>query len=56
MIKLMMRWLREICGVEEKKFRIRIQLHDASEEENARIFWSNINSVPLLSLLKYIPR
>lgn len=52
MIKLMMRWFREICGVEEGRFRIRIQLHDTPEEENAKIFWSNITGIPLVQFTK----
>ena len=40
MIKLMMRWFREICNISEDKFKIRIQIHDASNVEESIKFWS----------------
>ncbi|MFH1457614.1 MAG: hypothetical protein ABIG31_00360 [Candidatus Omnitrophota bacterium] len=45
MIKLMMRWFREICGVQENRFRIRIQIHDAGNIEKARRYWLEITGI-----------
>ena len=46
MIKLMMKWFREICDVPEDKFKIRIQIHNASNVEDGIRFWSRITGVP----------
>jgi hypothetical protein len=46
MIKLMMRWFREICNVPENKFKIRIQIHDASNIKDGIKFWSRITGIP----------
>lgn len=47
MIKLMMRWFREICGVKERQFRIRLQIHNVETQEEAKRYWSEITNVPL---------
>jgi len=36
MIKLMMRWFREICHVSENRFHIRIQIHNAEDIKKLR--------------------
>ncbi len=46
MIKLMMKWFREICNVPENKFKIRIQIHDASNIKDGIKFWSRITGIP----------
>ena len=46
MIKLMMRWFREICGVREGKFKIRIQIHDPSNIKEGIKFWSLNTGIP----------
>lgn len=40
MIRLIMRWFREICNVSNGKFRIRIQIHNAGNIDKAIEFWS----------------
>lgn len=40
MIRLMMRWFREVCKVSEKKFKVRIQIHGRSNIVEAIKFWS----------------
>ena len=52
MIKLMMRWFREICGVGEEKFKIRLQIHDVSNIEEGIKFWSLNTGVPLSQFTK----
>lgn len=52
MIKFMMRWFREICGVPEIKFRVALSvmiLHNKSESEK---FWSEVTKVPLAQFNK----
>lgn len=46
MIKLMMRWFREICCVQESQFRIRIQIHNATDVAKIRRYWSSITGIP----------
>lgn len=38
-IRLMMRFFRECCHVEEKSFRIYLSLHDRKSEEFAILYW-----------------
>lgn len=47
MIRLMMRWFREVCRVPEEKFRIRVQLHPGQSVEKALAMWSRVTRVPL---------
>lgn len=46
MIRLMMKWFREICYVADSKFRIRIQLHNERALNNAIEFWSLSTNIP----------
>lgn len=45
MIRLMMRWFREICHVQESRFRIRIQMHNAEDIEKVKRHWSKITGI-----------
>lgn len=47
MIKLMMRWFRDICDVPEEKFRIALHIHELLSRKNAEEYWSKITGVPL---------
>jgi len=47
MIKLMMRWFREICKIEEKKFRIALHIHELFCKKDIEKYWSKITSIPL---------
>jgi len=49
LIKLMMRWFREICGVKEKDFKVRIRLGKCKKNNQEKIenFWSRITKIPL---------
>lgn len=47
MIRIMMRWFREICGVSEEKFRIRIQGHNSERITVCEKYWSYITGIPL---------
>ena len=52
MIALMMKWLREICRVPEKKFRIHIHLHTLHSRKNIINYWSKITSIPKTQFYK----
>jgi len=45
MIKIIMRFFREICCVSEEKFSLRIHLHPNIEDNKAINFWSKISKV-----------
>lgn len=52
MIKLMMRWFREICNVREEKFRIALHIHELHCRKDMERYWSKITSVPLKQFQK----
>ena len=45
-IKVMMRFFREICLVEEKKFRGSLHIHSHLESHKAEKYWSTISGIP----------
>lgn len=47
MIKLMMRFFREVCRVPEDKFRGAMHIHPHLDAVRARAFWSHLTSIPL---------
>jgi len=46
MIKIMMKWFREICRVPEKKFRIALHIHELHCRKNIKNFWSKVTNIP----------
>lgn len=52
MIKLMMRWFRIVCKVDDTKFRIRIQCHGAERVKKAEKYWSGITALPATQFIK----
>lgn len=52
MIRLMMRWFREICNVKESQFRIRLQLHNGEGIERIKNYWAEITEVPISQFTK----
>lgn len=51
-IKVMMRFFREICMVEEKKFRAHIHIHSHLDIEKSEKYWSRISGVPRAQFFK----
>ena len=47
MIKLMMRFFREVCGVPSSRFRGALHLHPHLDENKARKFWAQASGIPL---------
>lgn len=47
MIKLMMRWFREVCLVPNDKFRVALHAHSLHVEKDLLNYWSKITKVPL---------
>lgn len=51
-IKVMMRFFREICMVEEKKFRGHIHIHSHLGTEKAEKYWSGVSGIPRTQFFK----
>lgn len=45
-IKLMMRFFREICLVDEKKFKVQIHTHSHLNVREAEDYWSKVTKIP----------
>lgn len=54
MIKIMMRWLKDICNVKSSEIKYRLFIHDVYSNEKCEEFWSDIVGEPLSSFLKTI--
>lgn len=52
MIKLMMRFFREICEVSEEKFKGYIHIHPHLDYKKAEQYWSLLTSIPLTQFFK----
>jgi transposase len=46
MIKMSMRFFREICGVKEDRFRAHIHIHSKEAVKKAEKYWSEITGIP----------
>lgn len=46
LVKFMMKWFREICGVPNKKIRAYLYLHTGLDEEKMKKYWSRITKIP----------
>ncbi len=46
-IKIMMRFFREVCGVKEEKFRAHIHTHSHINISKCLEYWSEITSIPV---------
>lgn len=47
MIKIIMRWFREICKVPETKFRVCVHIHSLHSRGNIEEYWSGVTGVPI---------
>jgi len=45
-IKIMMRYFREVCLVPENKFRAHIHTYSHLNAEEAEVYWSNVSGIP----------
>ncbi len=56
MIKLIMRFFREICNIKEDKFSATAQIHPNITSEKAINYWSKITKIPKKQFLKTYTR
>jgi len=47
LIKLMMRWFREVCRVEEKRFRVELHIHSLHCRQGVEKYWADLTDIPL---------
>ena len=52
MIRLMMRYFRDVCMVPEERFRGHIHIHENLNISEAEEYWSSVSSIPLSSFYK----
>jgi transcriptional regulator with XRE-family HTH domain len=46
LILLVLRWLKEICGVPEYKLRFHIRIHPGEDSSTVERFWSDLTRIP----------
>lgn len=51
-IKIMMRYFREICHVPEEKFRGYLHIHPHLDYQKAELYWSKLTGIPLSQFYK----
>ena len=47
MIKFIMRWFREICGIANERFKIYLNIHSGQGENQIKKFWSQVINLPI---------
>ncbi len=47
LVRFMMQWFREFCGMPEEKLRVRLHLHSGQNEHSMKRFWSGVTGIPL---------
>ena len=47
LIRLMMRWFREVCNVSDERFKVYLNIHSGQDEVEIKKFWSNIIGLPV---------
>jgi predicted transcriptional regulator len=52
MIRLMMRFFREVCGVRELKFRCHIHTHSHLNVSKCLSYWSEVTNIPISQFYK----
>lgn len=53
-IRVMMRWLREVMSVAEDQFLVRLYIHEIYKSENCEKYWSNITGIPVSKFKKTV--
>ena len=46
-IKAMIKWLDEICGIHKKELKLRLYIHEIYAKEKPEEFWSNELNIPI---------
>jgi len=51
-IKFMVKWFKEVCGLPKENFRIRVHLYPDNNIEECVKFWSNNSGIPVAQFYK----
>jgi hypothetical protein len=54
MIRLIMKFFRDVCNISEHKFKLSIHAHQNVSEKKAKRYWSGITNVPISQFNKSI--
>lgn len=54
LVKIMMRFFREICKIPENKFKPSIQIHDQQKSKIAEKYWSKVSRIPIKQFNKTV--
>ena len=52
LVRVMMRWFREICRVSEGRFRAYLHIHSGQDEQTLKEFWSSVTDLSILQFGK----
>jgi transposase-like protein len=52
MIKIMMRFFKEVCRIPKERISFKIQIHPNISEKSAKLFWSKILNIPVNKFTK----
>lgn len=52
LIKFMIDWFREFCGISTSRFRGSIWLHEGLDEKRAKEYWSKLTGIPINQFYK----
>lgn len=47
LIRFMMKWFKDVCGVHDGRFKIYLNLHSGQDEIQTKKFWSHIIGLPV---------
>ncbi len=45
-IKIFLRWLNEVCKIDKKDIVVRLAIHETSNKQKAKKYWSKITNIP----------
>lgn len=51
-IKIMVKFFREVCKVKTEKFRVQLALHEEKNIKSAQKYWSDITGIPINQFIK----
>ena len=51
-IRIMMRWFREVCNVEDRKFKAHLHIHSGQNEQEILKYWISVTGIPPLQFGK----
>lgn len=53
-IKVMLRWMTDICGIPKNDIKIRLYIHKVYAHEKCEVYWSKITGIPVSKFKKTV--